>query len=664
MKSKKALAIVLAIAMIFGVVSMASAASSLAGKGFADSQDSKQADAIAYLRAFGVLKGDAGTNNVRPDDALTREEFVIIVARATGNEATANGLAGYPTSFVDADAISDWAVGAVNLATGQGWIRGYEDGSFQPKGNLTMAEAITVLVRVTGHEMTVPTSAVWPVGHIMKGNQVGVNAGVKVDGNAPITRQDMARLTYNSLFIDTVVKDAEGKTGKGDSLASLYTVTGAVSSVNSSDEEIVIDDGDGDVTYDLAKEVTLLGGNTLNALNGLTVRATFNLDNEAYILEVLKGGVASAQVLKEKKDVSTTGATLVMQDGSSFKVNKDTKFSLNGSTLTAIGDGNVKTEIDKVRVGSDVQATVTGGVASDLVVISLNADDYVLQAAAGTADNDGIRDLSVALNNAGAVTLKLQKGAAIVLNGEAASASDLKAHDVLQLAVDGTVGANAEVHKVVATRQVVTGTVTAKVAKLVKTDPLYQAALTVKLSDGTSKTINWYETSATAAGALGQGPDEDDAVALLLNADGIAAADIATVAGAARFGKVVSLWTGTGAMVDVEINGTIHSIADPDGHVVPADLNSVGAIVQNAAKVTSFTKVADWTAEGEITAIMGDVVIYKVGSTTGVAANPAVFEWKKDNAVGNYLGFSALAVGDKIVVSTTAGTAGNFVLKK
>ncbi len=80
----------------------------------------------------------------RPEDAITRAEFVTIASRFledTDKEAYKR--------FND---IKDhWAEDAILSVANQEWITGYEDGSFRPDEYITRAEAMTIFNRILAH---------------------------------------------------------------------------------------------------------------------------------------------------------------------------------------------------------------------------------------------------------------------------------------------------------------------------------------------------------------------------------------------------------------------------------------------------------------------------------------------------------------------------------
>ncbi len=95
--------------------------------------------AVSTMAAMGVVSGyPDGT--FRPNDSITRAEFAAIAAHfdESGNNSHA--------SFTDI--YDNWAHKEIDTAAGNGWILGYEDGTFQPQQLITRAEAMTMVNRV------------------------------------------------------------------------------------------------------------------------------------------------------------------------------------------------------------------------------------------------------------------------------------------------------------------------------------------------------------------------------------------------------------------------------------------------------------------------------------------------------------------------------------
>ncbi|MGI5824946.1 MAG: S-layer homology domain-containing protein, partial [Bacillota bacterium] len=95
--------------------------------------------AVSTLSAMGIINGyEDGTFN--PNGTITRAEFAAIAARFEKNGNNAD--AGFT------DTLNHWAKGEINIAANNGWILGYEDGTFRPDQNISRAEVMTLVNRV------------------------------------------------------------------------------------------------------------------------------------------------------------------------------------------------------------------------------------------------------------------------------------------------------------------------------------------------------------------------------------------------------------------------------------------------------------------------------------------------------------------------------------
>jgi len=82
----------------------------------------------------------------RPDQAITREELITIIARVLKpKEAVASEV----PRFTDEVQVGKWASVAISAAVQAGWITGYSDGSFRPQEGITRVELAAVLARAT-----------------------------------------------------------------------------------------------------------------------------------------------------------------------------------------------------------------------------------------------------------------------------------------------------------------------------------------------------------------------------------------------------------------------------------------------------------------------------------------------------------------------------------
>ena len=81
-------------------------------------------------------------NAVRPKELMTRQEAVVVLAKALGFD-------GLPTEtslpFTDTDEISDWAKGYVSQMYSRGYISGSDSGAFNPSAPISRAEVVSML---------------------------------------------------------------------------------------------------------------------------------------------------------------------------------------------------------------------------------------------------------------------------------------------------------------------------------------------------------------------------------------------------------------------------------------------------------------------------------------------------------------------------------------
>lgn len=112
-------------------------------------------DEIEALETSGVIQGyPDGT--FKPDDPISRAEFVTVFNRAAQLDAVASG-----GHF--ADVASDaWYDGQVGVASAIGYITGFEDNTFRPDQPITRNEVAVILARALGLAQTdTPSFSDW-----------------------------------------------------------------------------------------------------------------------------------------------------------------------------------------------------------------------------------------------------------------------------------------------------------------------------------------------------------------------------------------------------------------------------------------------------------------------------------------------------------------------
>lgn len=109
------------------------------------SSDHPYYEAVDYLLTHDIING-YNDGSIKPDQEITRAELLkIFVEGAIGTPETFE----YNRCFNDV-VILEWYTRYVCYAKAEGWVEGYEDGSFKPADYIDKAETITMLLRTQG----------------------------------------------------------------------------------------------------------------------------------------------------------------------------------------------------------------------------------------------------------------------------------------------------------------------------------------------------------------------------------------------------------------------------------------------------------------------------------------------------------------------------------
>ena len=103
-------------------------------------------NAVYWARITGVATG-YGDGTFQPGDSITRQEFAQMLynyAKYKGYDLTAEGDL---STFPDAGSIADWAEIAMSWANGNELINGHDDGTLEPGGTATRAQAASILMQ-------------------------------------------------------------------------------------------------------------------------------------------------------------------------------------------------------------------------------------------------------------------------------------------------------------------------------------------------------------------------------------------------------------------------------------------------------------------------------------------------------------------------------------
>lgn len=94
--------------------------------------------------ASNIIQGDPN-GDVRPNDFITREEVAVVLHRTFSTISTDSIKI---NKFADYKDISVWAIDAIALFVKDGYIKGYEDNTIKPQNYITRAETVSLLYRL------------------------------------------------------------------------------------------------------------------------------------------------------------------------------------------------------------------------------------------------------------------------------------------------------------------------------------------------------------------------------------------------------------------------------------------------------------------------------------------------------------------------------------
>lgn len=145
----------------------------------------------------GIIQGDE-LGYIHPDKKITREEAVVMLARAFKIRVTTN----IQSKYIDQDDISSWAKENFLSFVNQGYITGYNDETLKPKNTIKRAEAITIINRIIPNILTANIYEGTISGNtLVYGDNVTLN-NVTINGNLIISNGSSVTLTTRNVIVN------------------------------------------------------------------------------------------------------------------------------------------------------------------------------------------------------------------------------------------------------------------------------------------------------------------------------------------------------------------------------------------------------------------------------------------------------------------------------
>lgn len=116
------------------------------GTSFSDvSSSSYYYYAVLWASKYGIVDG-VGNNKFAPDQAITREQFAVILYRYAQHCGYSTSASSMLTGYADSNKISSYALTAMRWACGAGLFEGDERANLSPQGQTTRAAAAKLLM--------------------------------------------------------------------------------------------------------------------------------------------------------------------------------------------------------------------------------------------------------------------------------------------------------------------------------------------------------------------------------------------------------------------------------------------------------------------------------------------------------------------------------------
>ena len=196
---KKILALVLALMMALSVMVFASAAN------YDDYSDKDQvspeyAEAVEVLTGMDIFWGSE--NSFYPKSNVTRAEVATLLYRIMTGDITGSQVGIYKDYGMFDDVLeTNWFAGYVNYAANGELVVGVGDNKYNPKGNVTGYEWITMLLRAIGYDANGEISgSTWKITAASQAKQAGILGSFnEATLNSALTREQVAYLLFNAI---------------------------------------------------------------------------------------------------------------------------------------------------------------------------------------------------------------------------------------------------------------------------------------------------------------------------------------------------------------------------------------------------------------------------------------------------------------------------------
>lgn len=345
---KKVLALGLALVMLFGMFTIASAAKEekMVASDLTDWNTVAHKDAVTLMVDLGIING-MPDGSFQPNGNIDRASWAKMVYFAATGSDDADAYLGTNTALKDIS--GNWAESYISYLASMKYVSGDNYGNYNPSNNVTVAEACKMMLTVLGYDAEdrgYQNDAAWS-GNIMRdAKRFGLMTDVDSAQTAlvPLTRENAAQIVYNALQANTVLPSVQWD--------------GGVKHVTSYDKD------------------STLGFDVFSVVGVEVVIGSINEDGTANIKEIVSpsGLMVGNLTKKVKASADMVGEhAIIFAQVSNIAINEKT-----GEVLSATWAADSKVISSSVaKTASVADATFTGGFYMAHVFDDTSRADYV-----------------------------------------------------------------------------------------------------------------------------------------------------------------------------------------------------------------------------------------------------------------------------------------------
>ncbi|MGN8967534.1 S-layer homology domain-containing protein [Intestinimonas sp. HCP28S3_D6] len=389
---KRALSLALAAIMVMSLMVVGAGAVNL--DDFSDKDQIVNKEAVTVLTTLNVINGkDDGSYD--PTGIVTRAEMAkIICVILNGGSDPALGTS---TTHTYTDTVNHWAEAYIEYCTQLGIVAGKGNGTFDPNGTVTATEAAKMLLVALGYNAGFENmvGANWAVSTNVLANQNKLYAGLDIDVDAGLTRDNAAQMAYNALNCEMVAYTYALVTGSDGSLTSIPRVEKKDDTLLSDKfggvrvEGVVVRNEQTAASFDGKTRIDITNEDELTKVgHNFGDVATFETVTDASLLGTSVFFYVVPSVASPTNSEKATVLGSVMDSGKNVVVTTTKTF---GSDKVA---GYMKD--NDITVNSDTVLYVNGAVSSTAISALVNQTGNEVKFI--DSDNDGITESVVKTN--------------------------------------------------------------------------------------------------------------------------------------------------------------------------------------------------------------------------------------------------------------------------